>query len=568
MSNGFTTETYDLPTVEDFDTSFFQKIQSNFISNLNTNTQETDSVDIDVVVEQQPSNFEEFKDIQNITFETSPIAKFILNDEQISKYEATVDENGLHHIKVNRTVKDLTDEILQIDHKTLNSNDGYWISPELAKALNETANNESITILEVIHNPDNNFDAVITQDSQGNIRLSYSCTDDREQNDLIHDALVGVTGNTPFDFKNFSQKASAELTAEYCYQMVKKSRAEGNDVQLSMSGYSLGGSNCEYGYLSLYNNHEDTKDIVNGLNLLNPLHGALSSEEASVIKQANNFSLYANEMDFVHTINNYEDFKDVQQLYFASEYWKDGSDSLMSLAGNVSHQITNLNSADDYMKKVFDENGNLRKINEQGETPQAYSAEELYKMYFGYTFTNFFGLGHQAIDEYAPDFGCELVGDAEYLIGDALMGILDIPLSFLTQDYDSAGDVIDALANAGGNALGGTVTMATDALAFIVDIPGLLSYVPEGENFFLDALHNTGEFFNNIGDAIQEGGKNIASFIDDTVHNAADFIKDTGAAIYEDVLQPAGEFIYDNVLEPVGEFFSDPIGSIAGWFGW
>ena len=39
-----------------------------------------------------------------------------------------------------------------------------------------------------------------------------------------------------------------------------------------------------------------------------------------VIKQANNFSLYANEMDFVHTINNYEDFKDVQQLYFASEF--------------------------------------------------------------------------------------------------------------------------------------------------------------------------------------------------------------------------------------------------------
>ena len=558
-------------------------VKSNYINTSDSSTVE--SVDFDTTSVSTESNFEKFNDRQKITFETSPIAKYILNKNQIDKYKDDVDENGLHHVKVGRNVKELTDEMLGLGDDVLDSSKGYWIDPKLVRTLQATDGADSVIVEEIIHNPDTGFDAVVLRDAQGNLRLYYSCTDDRQEKDLFHDVAVGLHGNTNLDAisdlifqgkddsekintESYTQRKQAEQAAEYCYQMIKKERAEGKDVQLSMSGYSLGGSNCEYGYLALSKNHSDVKDIVNGLNLLNPLHGGLTSEEANTVKQANNFTLYANEMDFIHTINNYDDFKDVQQLYFANAHWKDdeSSKTLVGLAGNMSHQIGNLGYEDDYANEVFDENGNLRTTNSEGRGPHAYNSREMFKQYYGHSYTNYYQTAHQAISEFVPDTGCEFLSDGEYLISDWLISKLNEPFTLLTTDFSSPSSIVDSMATAGGNVINGPVSIATDGFALLCDIPGLLSYVPEGENFFFDGLHNVGKFFNNVGDGAQKVGKHITNFVDDAVHNAADFVKDTGTAVYENVLEPAGKAVYDNVIEPVGEFFSDPIGSICSWF--
>lgn len=297
--------------------------------------------------------FSEFTDYNNITNEGHYIMYYMKNHTndfgEITKYN-----DGTSHVKIGLSFEDM--------QKKLSGED----SDRLSK-FNETLdvsggdNRSCFTVEEYIYDEKSGFDALLMKDCDGNYRVCYGPTDNEQLGDIFADAFIGIKHFSPtFNLVKYlsgnsddnvtivnHQEYQAKTVANYCFN-----KAESDGVKLSFVGYSLGGALCENGLSSL-SNKSNYNDIIDGAILINPVHADLNSKQIQNIKNTNNFKLYVNENDPVHKLFNYDDYKDVQSLFF----YRDDMES--------SHSLTSF-ANDDYIKYVFNSDGSIKSKTDSG----------------------------------------------------------------------------------------------------------------------------------------------------------------------------------------------------------
>lgn len=191
-------------------------------------------------------------------------------------------------------------------------------------------------IVEVVNGVDG-FSALVYKDADGNYLLSFPCTDEKVQSDIIYDAEV-VSGldldqvndvfGTPIDAANNSQKEQAyKLAKEY----FDKAKAEGK--QINIGGYSLGGSLAEYVYLELASEKTDIlyslmtitdykdNETLGNLMVYEPLHNDLNEKQVEFLKELykkGKIDIFAVVGSTVSTYHNYEDLKDITNFIEAN----------------------------------------------------------------------------------------------------------------------------------------------------------------------------------------------------------------------------------------------------------
>ena len=527
-------------------------------------------------------NFSDFNDYNNIAFETSFIMHNIradyTNNKNSEKYEGTYTENGITHVKVKNTkVKDL------IDPKTGKK---LYSGREL-----DAAGGGEFEVVEVLIDENGGFDALILKDSEGNYQISYGFTNGEQFEDIISDLVIGFAGNqgnldehrlTNLAHELLPEKDMAEEAAKYAYELAKK-----DGKKLNFKGYSLGGALCEYGYLAVAD-EPDVKNVVDSVTLNNPLHAAMSSTDVNKLKDANNLNLYASEVDFVHTINHYDDFKDIQKLYFADKkgfesdqdvmqnHPEGGQGSLYTLTLNNGHRLNSLHE-DEHIIERF-ENGYLKTVDENGNPPTAYNRNELLEKYVGFQLHDFYSMGRHELDAWASGMP-EIVKDAILFKSDAMMPYLTAAYSLYTVDITSPASIYSSISKVGASIATCPVYRVTDLIATGLDFFGLEgagNFVQDIGTNFGKAVYNAEQFMSGTVKTVQD---TIVNAVKDTevgkfISNAKQAVEDVADQVHDAVADAADQVrdavvdIATNTGAAIAEGWSSMCSAIGGLFGW
>ena len=251
------------------------------------------------------SIFGNFSDFQNIMLSNFSFFELFYGKNPESLSGKTIGELFLetYDTSQNYTLDDYlsfsldTDKIISLnDEESQNKYKNLFLGKLV---LNGFAN---IKINELVCG-ENDFDAIVVEDANGDNLIYFSCTDLNEFSDFLYDAYPILS-----TFSNLGTAVDQFVNAEKIYksqqnqalELVKKYLSNGNST-VNIGGFSLGGSLAEYSYCSLYG----TNNLGN-LVLFNPYNAEV---DENILKDAFNLGklkIYAAEGDAVSTVLNYD----------------------------------------------------------------------------------------------------------------------------------------------------------------------------------------------------------------------------------------------------------------------